>query len=271
MEEGEYEEFELGLGLDNLMEDRDYLYRLVNSIDWEAQLDAIKAVLRRNEDSSLAVAAHIDDLKEQAENYRGPHHEHVVDNHTDAVWRSSYSEAAKSMSAIGMIIPMVESAYSQSLQALGGLYAAKGLEPPPHKRWVRAGAHEQRWNCQFYFGSDGAKPDIISGIRQISAATGLTAYMPDGAPDWLDAMLTYRNKMFHGGFEWSLDQRDQFEEQIAQRKWERFFNSARSGHKPWIFYLQDGVIAQMPAMVEGILDSLGRFAKELPFELISRP
>ena len=260
----------LRLGLENLMDDRDYLFRLVNTIDWESQLEAIRGVLGRNQKASQTVSAHIDELRQEAETYRGPHHEHVVDEHVDAMFRSSYSEAANSMAAIGMIAPMLESLYSQSFHSLGEMYATKGMEPEAHRRWERAGADPQRWNCQVYFAEAGeVRQDIISGIQQISAATGLVRYLAADTANWIDAMLTYRNKMFHGGFEWSLAQRDQFEKQIAERKWEHFFQSATTDGKPWIFYIRDEVIAEMPKRMEGILDGMGRFAKALPFELVS--
>lgn len=261
---------DIRLGFDQFMEDRDYLFRLVNTIDWDSQLEAIKGVLRRDQKASQAVSENIDELKLEAETYRGPHHEHVVDEHVDAMFRSSYSEAANSLAAIGMIVPMLESLYSQSFHSLGQMYAAKGMVPPPHRRWDRAGAHPERWNCQVYFGEDGkAHQDIIRGIRQITVASGLAGHLPEGAANWIDAMLTYRNKMFHGGFEWSLAQRDQFNQQIAERQWGDLFQSATSDHKPWIFYIRDEVIAEMPKQIEGILDGMGRFAKALPFELVS--
>ncbi|RUW90243.1 hypothetical protein [Mesorhizobium sp. M7A.F.Ca.US.010.02.1.1] len=261
---------ENGLGYDDLMEDRDYLFRLINTIDWEAQLRAIKGVLGRNRAASQAVSKAIDDLQHESETYRGPHHEQIVDEWVDAVSSASYSEAANSMSAIGMIVPMLESIHSQAFYSLGELYAAKGMGPPAHKRWDRAVAHPQRWNCQVYFDADGtAGTDIIRGIRQISAATGLAPFLASDTADWIDAMLTYRNKMFHGGFEWSLEQRTRFARQIEARHWEHFFSAATTDEEPWIFYVRKEVIAEMPSRIEAILDSWGAFVKGLPFELVA--
>lgn len=260
---------ELRVGLDNLLDDRDYLFRLLDSIDWDAQLDAIRSVLARNRSAAERVAANIDELGQRAETYSGPHHHHVVDEHVDAMWRSSYSDAAVSLSAIGMIVPIAESVFSQSFQALGSMYAAKQMQPPDHRRWKRADQHPERWNCQWYFGRDKARNDIISGLPQISEASGLSTYLEPDMMEWLAAMVSYRNRMFHGGFEWSLAQRDQFEALIAARNWDKYFQSARTNDKPWIFYLRDEVIDDMPRRMEAILDSFGRFAKDLPFELIS--
>lgn len=260
---------DLRRGLENLLDDRDYLFRLLDSIDWEAQLEAVRSVLARNRSAAERVSANIAELGERARTYSGPYHDHVVDEHVDAMWRSSYSDAAVSLSAIGMIVPMAESVFSQSLQSLGSMYAAKQMQPPPHRRWTRAGEHAERWNCQWYFGRDEPRNDIISGLPQLSEASGLAPHLEPDMMDWLVAMLSYRNRMFHGGFEWSLEQRDQFERLIAERKWEKYFQSARTNDKPWIFYLRDEVIDDMPRRMESILDSFGRFAKALPCELIS--
>ena len=256
-------------GFDDLLDDRDYLLRLLDTIDWDAQLDAIESVLARNRSAAEDVAATIAGLEEQAKTYSGPYHDHVVDQHIEAIWRSAYSDAAISLAALGMIVPMAESVFSQSFQALGSMYVAKQMQPPDHPRWKRSEQHPQRWNCQMYFGHQEVRSDIISGLRQISQATGLLAYLGPDVMDWLSAMLTYRNKMFHGGFEWSLAQRDQFENQIKSQNWDKYFQSARTNDKPWIFYLRDEVIDDMPRRMKSILDSFGRFAKDLPFDLVS--
>lgn len=259
----------LRLGLENLLDDRDYLFRLLDTIDWDAQLDAVTAVLARNRAAAERVSSDIDQLGERAQTYSGPYHVRVVDEHVDAMYRSSYSDAAVSLSAIGMIVPMMESVFSQSFQSLGSMYVAKQIAPPDHKRWRRAGPHPECWNCQWYFGHDEVRNDIISGLPQLSEGVGLSAYLEPDTTDWIAAMLSYRNRMFHCGFEWSFPQRDQFERLIEARDWEKYFQSARSNDKPWIFYLRDEVIDDMPRRMESILGGFGRFAKDLPLELIS--
>jgi hypothetical protein len=254
---------------ENLLDDRDYLFRLLDSIDWDSQLDAVRAAIARNRSAAELVSSKIAHLEESARTYTGPYHEHAVDEHIDAMYRSSYSDAVDSLSAIGMVVPMMESVFSQSLQSLGAMYAAKEMEPPPHQRWLRAGDDPQRWNCQWYFGRCKRRNDIISGIAQLSEATGLSVYLPSDMMDWIAAMLTYRNRMFHGGIEWSLKQREEFETLIARRQWEKYFQSARIDDKPWIFYLRNEMIEEMPKRLESILDGFGRFAKDLPFELAS--
>lgn len=257
------------LSFHDLLDDSDFLLRLLASMDWDAQLNAIRDVLARNRSAAQQVSANIAQLRECAKIHPGPHRDHMVDEYVDAMLASSYSDAAVSLSAIGMIVPMAESVFFQTFQSLGSMYLAKKLEPPDHPRWHRAGPDPDRWNCQWYFGRYDRRNDIISGLPQLSEAAGLSTYLEPDTMDWIAAMLSYRNRMFHGGFEWSLSQRDQFETLIAAREWDKYFQSARTDGKPWIFYLRDEVIDEMPRRIETILAGFGRFAKDLPLELLA--
>lgn len=259
----------LRLGLENLMDDRDYLYRLISNIDWDAQLDAVRSVLRQHRQAADRVSANIKDLEEAARTYDGPYHYHVVDEHVDAMWQSSYSDAAISLSAIGMVVPMIETIFAQAFQALREKYVAKGMSPPQHKRWTRAEQHPERWNVQRYFATDGVKTDIISGLRQLCEASGVSPFLGPDYMDWMAALFHYRNQMFHGGFEWSIAQRQSFVKLIAERGWERYFFWSTTNGDPWICYLRDDIIDALPERVFAVLGSLGRFTKALPYELMT--
>jgi len=265
----DFERFKLGL--ENMLDDRDYLYRLVSTIDWDAQLQAIRSVIRQHRISADGVSDNIKSLEEEARTYDGPYYDHVVDEHVDAKWRSSYSDAAISLSAIGMIVPMIETIFAQTLHALGAKYVAKGIAPPVHKRWQRAGDHPQRWNVQWCFSGDDARNDIVSGLPQFSEASGLSAHLQPEDLDWIVALLSYRNRMFHGGFEWSIPQRQMFVNLIAEREWDRYFFWSKINDEPWICYLRDEVVDALPDRVLAILGSLGRFTKALSYDLMSEP
>lgn len=256
-------------GLSNFLEDRDYLYRLVSTIDWDAQLDAISAVLKEHRRSADQVSINIKELDERARTYRGPYHDHVVDEHVDAIWRSTYSDAAISLSAIGMIVPTIETIFAQTFRALGEKYDAKGIAPSEHKRWRRAKDHPERWNVQGYFGKDGYRVNIVAGLPQLCEATGITAYLRTDDLDWIDALLNYRNRMFHGGLEWSVPHRQAFGALIEERSWDRYFVWSKTNDEPWICYLRNEIIDALPDRVFAILGSLGRFTKSLPYELMS--
>ena len=83
------------------------------------------------------------------------------------------------------------------------------------------------------------------------------------------ALFHYRNQMFHGGFEWSIAQRQSFVKLIAERGWERYFFWSKTDGDPWICYLRDDIIDALPERVFAVLGSLGRFTKALPYELMT--
>lgn len=255
---------------DTTMDDRDYLYRLLHTIDWQSQLQAIRGLLHRNARASEAVHQEIRDSESEITAYGGPHHEHYIENHVYLLQQSIYSEAANSMAAIGMIAPMLESVFAEAFRELGAMYITKDLQPPEDKRWTRAGSNNERWNVQKYFDKDGVmRNDIISGIKQLSAASGVKPFLPPDVWKWIDAMLHYRNSMFHGGFEWAEQKRENFQKMIIKHGWQEYFDCAKSDHKPWVFYLTADTINNIPLIMNKILDGLAAFAKSLSFDLIA--
>ncbi|WP_156461954.1 hypothetical protein [Rhizobium sp. Leaf311] len=267
----EFEAFEPGY-FDNFLDDRDHLHTLLRNVDWEAQLLAVRQMISRNRKAGEAFSASIKDDAAELDAYNGPHRHHWENRHVDMKFESSYSDAAESMAAIGMIAPMVESTIGQALTALGDMYDSKSIHPGSHKRWKRAEGHKHRWNCQFYFDSKmEAHNDIFRGLPQLSSACGLDKFLSQDFKTWFEAMFRYRNYMFHGGFEWSLERRDNFEKEIEKNGWGKFFTSSTTNSRPWIYYIRDEAIVAMPRMVEHMLDSLGLFTKSLPWELTSLP
>lgn len=126
--------------------------------------------------------------------------------------------------------------------------------------------------CQLHFKRDNeAKNNIPDGFPQLAEACGLARYLSADFMTWFKAMFHYRNFMFHGGFEWSVGNREKFTKIIEKEGWQQFFTCSTSGGDPWIYYLTNETIEEMPDRVGGMLDDLGRFAKELPFELVSQP
>ncbi|MGO7821237.1 hypothetical protein ACC684_28715 [Rhizobium ruizarguesonis] len=257
---------------DNFLDDRDYLYTLVHTIDWQSQLLAVRLMISRNRRAGEAFSKAIEDEEAEVKAYNGPHQDHYVGHYVDMVRESVYRDAAESMAAIGMIAPLIESTLGQSLAALGDMYDRKNISPGKHERWTRAEKHKARWNCQFYYnGKKEAKNNIILGMPQLAGACGLHKFLSQDFMTWFEAMFTYRNFMFHGGFEWTIERRDFFEKESQKKGWDRFFTCSTTNDRPWIYYINDEAIVAFPTMVESMLDSLGRFTKSLPSELTSDP
>ena len=256
--------------LENLMQGRDYLYRLLHTIDWDMQLIAIRGMLRRNREAMASVDQEIAESRAATDAYNGPHHDHYIDEHVYMLQQSVYTEAAVSMAAIGMVAPMVESVFAEAFRELGKMYVVKNRSPGDHKRWTRADEHKDRWNVQVYFDSKReAKSNIILGLPQIAEAVGLNAHIDSETWKWLDAMLQYRNYMFHGGLEWSEENREKFQTLIETQGWEKYFDKSTTNDAPWIFYIRADAIDDIPNKLEAVLDGLAAFAKSLPFDLIS--
>jgi len=272
--DGDREGFELDWN--NLLHGRDHILTLIDNVEWDSQLRAIRLFIDRNREARENFSAYIKQNEDEVEAYTGPHHDHYVDQHVDLLHETVYRDAAESMAAIGMIAPMVESILCQALAALGKMYQEKKISPPAHKRWTRADQAncpwELRWNCQFHLNDKNeAKNNIPLGFPQLAEACGLAQHLSSDFLTWFKAMFNYRNFMFHGGFEWSVGNRQKFMEMIEKEGWQQFFTCSTYGGEPWIYYLSNETIDGMPDRVGTMLDELGQFAKELPFELTSQP
>ncbi|PJO47203.1 hypothetical protein [Brucella pituitosa] len=250
---------------------RDHLYLLLPTVDWDSQILAVKSMLRNNANALKASDDEIAKSKEYLQDYNGPYHSHYEDEHVNLLHQSVYFEATASLSAIGMIAPMIETIFCQSMSELGTLYQLAGIEPPAHKRWKRSIGNVHRWNAQWCFKSDpkANSNDLISGLRQISDATRLSEHMDTTTWQWIKAMLSYRNYMFHNGFEWPVDKRTEFQKRIESEGWGQYFSCSKTSDKPWIFYLEQETIALMPDEMLKILDGIASFIKGLPTEITS--
>ena len=98
---------------------------------------------------------------------------------------------------------------------------------------------------------------------QLIDAVEMTNYMPDDLRVTLSALFAYRNKMFHGGFEWPLEERQRFARQLSRSGWpEDWFSTAMSGGKPWIFYMSPIFVTHCLDRMEQVIEGIGKFYKE---------
>jgi hypothetical protein len=95
---------------------------------------------------------------------------------------------------------------------------------------------------------------------ELAAATELT--LPDGLESLLEALFSYRNKMFHCGFEWPKNECLRFAKRIEEKNWEGWFDRSEHGEEPWIFYMSDDFIKSCLEMIDKVLDAFGRYCKE---------
>lgn len=252
------------------LDDRDYAHYLISNLDIEAQLMAVRAIIARNAAAAKDASDKIDELAEWARTSTGMENHRATDIWVDHMHASVFSDAAASMAAVGMFAPLVESVFTQTFRTLGRMYDASGTKIPDHERWMRLSDEEfDRWYCNIYVDEDKVRTDVAAGIRQLSDATGLRSFLTKDDFRLINALMLYRNRMFHMGFEWPLDDRLRFEKLIAQNNWTSYFTSSRHGEHPWIFYLTDDTVSVLPAWADELIAKIGRFARSLPRELLS--
>jgi hypothetical protein len=105
-------------------------------------------------------------------------------------------------------------------------------------------------------------------ILQISSAIGSHSHLPKDLGLKLGALFSYRNAMFHNGFEWPKQERAKFLAKIQQQQWpEDWFDKAWrdkgfKGEEVWLFYLSNDFISKAVDMVEEVLDGLGSFVDD---------
>ena len=92
-----------------VLDDLDYASYLIPSLDMEAQLIAIASVIRRNEQADRETRERIAELEAAAKEATGWRNSRLVDDWVAELHYSVYHDAAISMSAVGMYVPLIES------------------------------------------------------------------------------------------------------------------------------------------------------------------
>ena len=99
-------------------ESQDVELWLPEGLDYDAQFDAIRRLLYRQERSDQELVDNIEQVERVAEQTRGAASQLAVDQWVDLVHGSCYQDAAHSMAAVGMIAPFIESVFRQVFQRL---------------------------------------------------------------------------------------------------------------------------------------------------------
>ena len=154
---------------------------------WQCQLVAIGSLLNRNEEADKELAEEIKRVDEVARWARGRANDNTVEHYVELVESSFYQDAAHSMAAVGMIAPFIESLFRSTFVSVGASLAGQG----------------------------GIVSDVVRGVKE----AGMGEYMPADLEPTLRALFEYRNKMFHGGFEWSSEELGKFQRRLCQKVW----------------------------------------------------
>jgi len=240
---------------------RDQALFLMDEINLEAQLLAIKGLLKRNREAEKQVSEAIEQLDKQARGYSGGderYQMYMEDRWLDALHGTVFQDAAHSMSALGMLAPLLESVL---VSIFTGLKKRDEIHSSASKIDERRSfSNSDYWNPHFEFQRNGRRRDLVKGTIQLSISTGLREFLPDDLEKVLSAIFSYRNKMFHFGFEWPKEERRKFAERIKNEKWPGdWFIKSTSDGDPWIFYMSSEFIELCLSTVDQILNGVGKY------------
>ena len=140
---------------------------------------------------------------------------------------SCYRDAAHSMAAVGMIAPLIESAFRAAFRSIGNEL--------PRRNLVK---------------------EIVKRVEDV----GMKEYPPPDLEPTLSALFEYRNKMLHGGFEWSTDELEKFERLLDAGRWPPdWFSKATTGDEPWMSYMTSAFVYHCLEMAEGVISGIEQF------------
>lgn len=151
-----------------------------------AQLVATRNLLYRHKRADRDLSDRIKQADEVARQARGRASEHAVDVCVELAEMSCYQDAAHSMAAVSMLAPLIESVFQTAFHSIGNKLPD--------------------WNLV---------ENIVKRVEEV----GLKEYLPEDLEQTLDALFKYRNKMFHGGFEWSSKELKNFEGLLEKDRW----------------------------------------------------
>ena len=230
---------------------------VLGSPDYDAQLYAIRGLLRLHGKADDALSNEIKAIEAFAKQASGSANERAIDDWVDHLHQSVFQDAAHSMAAVGMLAPFVESLFKQAFPGIRDLLNRNSRALVAHARWTMP--KDKQWDCRR---ASSDRLHLVDGIVELAEATGLAADLPADLHKTLAALFGYRNKMFHLGFEWPDTERSAFERRIVADGWPQdWLSQATSDSQPWVFYLSDTFVQHCLATVDQIFAGLGAFVR----------
>jgi hypothetical protein len=237
---------------------RDNASLVLPRLDYESQLLAIKDVLRRNAMVDKLTDETVEALNQHALRSTGVENQRVVDEWVDTLHNSTYQSAALSMSALGMLAPLYESLFSQAFYGIRHEFIGL-LRIDDSIRRVGI-TDKDFWECRTYIDREkDRKQNVFLGTRQLAKAIGLSTFLPESLWNVFDALISYRNMMFHNGFEWPEERCEAFAKRIHEGGWDAWFSSATVDARPWMFYMTKPFVEECLEHINKVLESIGRF------------
>ena len=212
----------------------DHILFPLEEFNYGAQLVAIRCLLVRQERADQDLSDRIMEVDAVARRTRGCANDHAVDLWVELAESSCYQDAAHSMAAVGMIAPLIESVFRAAFRSIGNKL------PQGH-----------------------LAKNIVKRVEEV----GMKEYLPPDLEPAMAALFEYRNKMFHGGFEWSKEDLKKFEALQDENRWPSdWFTKATSDDEPWMFYMTSTFVYYCLEMAEGVIRGIERFGLEKHLE-----
>ncbi|MCO8019419.1 hypothetical protein NI456_11180 [Brevundimonas diminuta] len=246
------------------MPDKEWGLVFLEDIDLEAQMAAVRSLIRRNREADIHLEAEIDALEAQVQTLTDYEAQIAEQIWVGQMQHSVFQDAANSMAAVGMVAPMFEALFTNLFAAMGREATPKPVFPSADDgasaRQRRANA--DRWDPHVVFDSKGRREDLVAGIQQLAVETGLEAKLPGDYGKVITGLFLYRNMMFHNGFEWPVERRAAFASQIkSQGLPENWFRSSFHDHEPWIYYMTSEFVDRCLKLVDEVLAAIGGMTK----------
>jgi len=237
---------------------KDYACLVIPNLDYESQLYAIRDLINLHIHMEEHVDSDLKAMKDSEEKYGNLKSDNFITEWEQRVHESVYQSAAYSMAAVGMLSPLMESLFTHAFEGIREKFFSPQQDNNQHKRWEYIEC--DKWNCHIAWGTSGRKDDLVRGILQLSDAIGLKPFLPSDIEHVLEALFSYRNRMFHHGFEWPLAQRQKYWKRINSSRWDKsWFIASTTNEEPWIIYLTDMFISHCISTIENIIESIGAY------------
>lgn len=244
------------------MDDRHYASLVLPDIDYESQLNVIRSLLSSHKRKENIVARNIQNITYLLKDSKPDrYYDHLSDKRVDMIHGHMYQGAAHSMAAVGMLAPFLESLFHQTFHGIHNTFLSE-KQSLQHNRFKES--DNKVWDCHFVWSTTQQKwiGNLEEGIEQLSDYLGLKLFLPRDLKSTLNVLFSYRNKMFHCGFEWPLEEREKFHNRIKNGELpEKWFKYATSGEVPIIFYLNDAFIEHCLQMSDTIIEQIGKYVK----------
>ena len=216
-------------------------------LDLTALRLAMKSLLGRNQEADEKLRLELDNLYKDAQQatYEPGSFEEADQ---DSGWLNllhdgSYQSAAHSMAAAAMLAPFVEALFVRIFRYIG-----QGLCDRPAQK------EETFWNPKE------KKGGLLRGIKELAKFTDFP--LPGDCHQTLEALICYRNMMFHNGLEWPETECKDFEEKMQEKKWpEGWFIEMHLSQDSRMFCMQDEFIVRCFDTIDKVIDGFGEFVR----------